>query len=1347
MTDQSTDLKVTSKTRFPIVTLLLLTLASTGLFYAGGDAAITIIILSVVTIALIIFGERYSIDYALEKKGLPGREAWLPVLALSISIYMGAVSPETIPEVISDKLDIIALILSFAVISEGIARSGYFSFAAYKIVQKCQGNTSRLILYLFILTSVLTFVTSNDIVVLVFTPIIIAVCMHARIENMRLLLLSQFIAANTLSMGLLIGSPTNIILSKELGIDFFQYFVMMVIPSILACMLSFIVVDFINQRSKPGTRSRLFNFKGRWTYHDTYSMPNVIDHAYFTDAMRNWLWLFTAAVGLLALISSFEKSLFWAALPITFVSLGYIFYEVRKENEGTSKEAVKNVKRVVRYLPYSIFFFGMSYFVFAAELSQHNYVSETLLPFIKNNLLDELIQGSVSMVMLSGLLVNAMNDLPAAALVGELLQQMELTQGGLEGYTKMIVLQALLIGLNIGCYVTPIGALAGLLWFSIIRKEERLFREQKEKTMKERGAVGTNFVVKHEMPNRLDLVIYGLMMFLFVGLISGVLLPFMAQILDVFISPPNAAMKTPISQKIGLSGYLPLVGAGLLAFIFMKFRKVLVKNRVFLGHMREVFVILTRVTIWSMKNKMMYHGFIGLGVLVAASTSLYWAEVQYHHLYGVKQGLQPLFLSAQDFMTWLLKYTSSGLSEKLQPRSTLGLAVTGVLPMLAIGVIIVLSRLTTESGAMRLTKQLAKGEIPGYRIIVVNHHSGFEKFVTDVLSIKDASVLLLCTPAQIDRAQSFCRSFALNPQKSHRVYAALKSSDAYHNFMEYRMVEANEVYLLSDMTVEGEYEKLRYLTKLDEAISGVRLSQLEVSDLSDMGVDGVPEEAEWVDGIDAVSVSGVPKIVMESSSRRFDELVKRSSSQFLLKNLVQISFDDDLADFILSDLDKSLYLLNKYYHFGEYVEEMNIFVDEETPNSLFYLSSYPLDEEGKKLFGSYFGGTELDVRSMDVHDLVQHSMFIRQQLQRQAKKAKYIVNNKKHSIPTTDFFGVTVSISGEYFHMGVPSAALSMQSSSTEEIIIKQPINDAVSAPKAPDISVDLRLFIFNLNPVSKAFIRKVIQQFKGQKKAPQIFLLYHGMHSVPEDIQQSKMVTSVYGETIEELLNIICPTDVKRKAKTHLKSGDRIYAFNDFDTGSSPELTSIDFLDRLDGRIRRIVKQAKKTPRITHKGLYIAVEVQGNEGRFLFENFFVDKIIDSTRSRVTYLEVLSKIMHRTIGQGSLLGHRHATYDDFLQTSSVARYLSRFVVDFAEDVTLRDLNGHELSLIGLDYETAASQIQSYSNPPRQMFARVKLISVSVKGKSGRAEKSFKLENIPVDEPIQKGHFILCLPLV
>lgn len=1334
--------------RIPFVTIITLLLGMVALVQAGGDSAQTIISLSVMTVVLIVFGERFALDEALEKRGIPGREAWLSVIALAVALLTGAVSPDTVPRVIGEKIDIIAFILSFAIISEGIAKSGYFSFAAYKIVQKCQGNTTRLILYLFVLTSILTFVTSNDIVVLVLTPIIIAVCVHARITNMRLLLLSQFVAANTLSMGLLIGSPTNIIVSSEMGISFVEYFLLMFVPSIIAFMLTFIVVDWINQHSRPGDRNKGY-FRTRWKYVPTYFVPGFARFSHFTDSMRNWLWLFTAGVVLLAIVSGMDQSLLWAAIPISLGSIIYLYREVKRETTS-STEGTKEVLHLLHYLPYGIFFFGMCFFIFADELVRLQYVETTVIPFIQQHLLGDLVTASVSITMLSGLLVNSINDLPAAALISELLTQLEtVTPGGLDEYVRLMVLQGMLVGLNIGCYVTPIGALAGLLWFNIIRREERRHREQLNATLG--GSAAEPLATKSEMPERGDLVLYGLINFVFVGLMVGLMLPFLAQVLDIFVSSPDVMLDSPVNERIALRAYLPVIGVSILLFTIMRFRAILRANRVFLGHMREVFVILTRVTVWSMKHRTAYYSLLGLLVVVGAGTMLYWSEMMHNDIYAGKRGLEPLFGSFGTFMVWLLKFTGSGLSDELMPRSTLGMALTGLLPMIAIGAIIIVSRLTTEQGVSHLARRLARGDIPGYRAIIINHHSGFEKFVDEILKTRDTSVLLLCSPSQIDRAQSFASSHNLDSDVAHRIYATLKSGDTYHDFHEYRMDEADEIYLLTDMTVEGEYEKLRYLTKLDEAISRTKLSEIEGNEL---GIDRFTVE----DGGSAHSdhahfFGGIPKIVVESASERYADLVKRSSSQFMLKNMIRVTFDREVCAFITADLDETLFSLNRLYHFGRKPENDRIFNGGKSPEEDQLLVSYPLDTAGKEVFWQFFGGAITDIGEMDHRDLVRFSIKVRAEIQESAKQAKYIKNKKKEAIKPEDFFGVMVKIADSHYHFGVPSAALSMQAASAERVILRQPVGTKTRIPRKAVIPKNMRIFVFNLNPHSKAFIRSLMAIADEMEDGrPELYVLYHGRRSVPEDIKQHAITRLVYGETVEDILKIVCPVVTEPHEKSFLvKSGDRIYVFNDYDHAADPELSSIDFLDRLDTRIRKIMAKAGDTDqpaRVNHRDLYIAVEVHGREGRFLFENFFVDKIMDSAQTRTSYLGTLAKIYHRALSDGELLGYRHGSFADFGRAAEIARYLSHYVVEYADDIVLRDMHGADMKVVGKSFDQAIIDIQAYSNPPVQLFSRVRVkVARGDDAASHNRAPGLYVEVVPENEPVAPDDLLICLPLI
>jgi arsenical pump membrane protein len=69
------------------------------------------------------------------------------------------------------KYDVILLIQSFAYLSISLDISGFFKASAFYIVSLARGDGLRLLVYLYLLCSALTYFTSNDIVIISMTPI------------------------------------------------------------------------------------------------------------------------------------------------------------------------------------------------------------------------------------------------------------------------------------------------------------------------------------------------------------------------------------------------------------------------------------------------------------------------------------------------------------------------------------------------------------------------------------------------------------------------------------------------------------------------------------------------------------------------------------------------------------------------------------------------------------------------------------------------------------------------------------------------------------------------------------------------------------------------------------------------------------------------------------------------------------------------------------------------------------------------------------------------------------------------------------------------------------------------
>ena len=121
-----------------------------------------------------------------------------------------------------NPLKILVLFLSISVLSIGLDKSGFFSFLASWSIKRVRQSQYALFFFLYLLISVTTIFTSNDIVILTFTPFIIHLAKEGKFKPLPYLVM-EFVAGNTFSMLLQIGNPTNIYLSTVFGVDFVRY--------------------------------------------------------------------------------------------------------------------------------------------------------------------------------------------------------------------------------------------------------------------------------------------------------------------------------------------------------------------------------------------------------------------------------------------------------------------------------------------------------------------------------------------------------------------------------------------------------------------------------------------------------------------------------------------------------------------------------------------------------------------------------------------------------------------------------------------------------------------------------------------------------------------------------------------------------------------------------------------------------------------------------------------------------------------------------------------------------------------------------------------------------------------
>lgn len=434
------------------------------------EAVLHLILLAVSVIAIVL-RHRFSYEKYLRQKFGIDRDWWIPTLAIIAGLLLSLFGIQTILNTFYHKIDIIFLIFTFGILAEGLQKSGVFRYIAYKVTRLCKGDSTKLLLWMFITTSLLTFFTTNDVVILVLTPILIEISYQAKLNNIKLLLLSQFIAANTLSMGMIIGSPTNIIIAESMSIGFIKYLFLMILPALIAFGSSLLLLKIcINYELFGGIDSE-------------YHLPKQKEPT-FTEEMRTWVGIFSVFLILVAIVTELHMSLLFCSIPVMLLALGYWSHNADEDS----------VTKPISNLPYGIFFFGMAFFIFANSFSSLPIVETNIVPLV-DNILSNQLAIPLTGIFGSGILVNIFNDLPASAIIAQLLPLLEVT-----GIEKIVLIQSILAGLNIGAYVTPIGALAGIIWFNEMRVQDSKYDSE------------------FDLPDRYDLVKFGIMNFVFAGL-------------------------------------------------------------------------------------------------------------------------------------------------------------------------------------------------------------------------------------------------------------------------------------------------------------------------------------------------------------------------------------------------------------------------------------------------------------------------------------------------------------------------------------------------------------------------------------------------------------------------------------------------------------------------------------------------------------------------------------------------------------------------------------------------------------------------------------------------------------
>jgi arsenical pump membrane protein len=347
---------------------------------------------------------------------------------------------------------VLILFLSMVFMSIFLDITGFFEYCARVALKYASGDGRRLYFTVYITVSVLTIFTSNDIIILTFTPFIYYFSKNAGIDP-KPYLIAEFFAANTWSMMLYIGNPTNIVLAAAFNLRFDAYARWMMLPSLVAGGINMILLYLLFRRSITRPLQHTTTIDPRASITDPISailglliLGGCITGLAIAPYLGVEMWIIALAFGLVLLVVLLLRD-----------SVVMMMKDHLKKQRFT-------VGPTLRKMPLSIIPFVLSLFITVQALSFYGITSRIGAYFTvlcgTSTTLTTFIYG-----ITSALSANILNNIPMTVAYVPI-------AAAASPATQLSAILATAIGSNLGANLTPIGALAGIMWMNILRDKD-----------------------------------------------------------------------------------------------------------------------------------------------------------------------------------------------------------------------------------------------------------------------------------------------------------------------------------------------------------------------------------------------------------------------------------------------------------------------------------------------------------------------------------------------------------------------------------------------------------------------------------------------------------------------------------------------------------------------------------------------------------------------------------------------------------------------------------------------------------------------------------------------------------
>lgn len=413
-----------------------------------GPAVVSLTIFSFLFTTLLILWRPRGLDEAIPATG----GALLVLLVGSVSLSDLAVIGETIS---GAAITIIATLV-IAMVLESV---GFFYWAAEGLAARSKGSGYKLFGYVNLLCFLMTMFFNNDGSILITTPILIILLHNLGLKHTQKIpyLLSGALIATASSAPIGVSNIVNLIALKIVGMDLYMQTLLMFVPATLGLLLLFGLIFLVTHKDIPRRLPLMIVGSGygtgRYRHHPLKPIPTHEELSSRNRLMRNILiFVFLVRISLF-IASYFNIPVEYVAVAGSLILLGWRWIMMNIAPTD-----------ILRKTPWTIFIFAFGMYVIIYGL--HNIgLTEKLVELLSPIVTGNLLNASLFMGGLMTLLSSIFNNHPAL-MIGTL----TLTEMNLDPASLKVAYLANVIGSDVGSLLLPIGTLASLIWFHILRK-------------------------------------------------------------------------------------------------------------------------------------------------------------------------------------------------------------------------------------------------------------------------------------------------------------------------------------------------------------------------------------------------------------------------------------------------------------------------------------------------------------------------------------------------------------------------------------------------------------------------------------------------------------------------------------------------------------------------------------------------------------------------------------------------------------------------------------------------------------------------------------------------------------